>query len=373
MTTPFRSVLVAVALLAAGAAAQRVHLAQQLPEAPPSPAQPAGDGTEVLWNQSVLGSKAWIDQAFADIPASSTFQACDFTVPEDTLWSISRITAWYTQGYGQWSPTSITSAHLSLFPMSAALPDDLTDGVPGYEVPVTLTDVGGTVWELAADTSGIAELQELAGSWWIGLTPSTSWAAHGQEYRIIHVASGITPTAVRNPGGGLALGTGWKPLGALDTGGLGGPYEGSLRLEGVSETPPPPPPPPPDPGWTSILGTGLPSQTWFGLVPTLVGTGLPVEGHAISLAAGLAGAPGDVSFLVIGLEPSYAPLHGGILVPEADLVLPMPLGSFGNYTISTTWPPGIPPGLSAWFQSWTHEAGGTLGWCATYGQLLVTG
>lgn len=361
MSTPKPLGMAVLVLLQAGASAQDIHVVQRLETPPESMSAPPAEGAGILWDQSLPGTKAWIDQAFTDLPTWSSYQVCDVSTGE-AIWFVSRITTWYTRGHGSWSPADITTAWLSVFPKLGALPGD-GDLVPFLSVPATLTPVGDTLWELSADTSGVAELQGIVGEWWIGLTPLTTWSEHGQEYRIVTNFGQLSATAIRNPGGSLAIGPAWSSLAVLDAFGVGGPYEASLRLEGVAV----------EPGWTTYPGTGLPSQTWFGLVPTLTGFGSTTVGSPVTVNAALAGKPGDTSFLIVGGEAPFVPFKGGVLVPQADILLSFVLGNFGEFSASAAWPAGVPAGTLIWFQAWTNEGGGQLGWCATNGLLLLAG
>jgi hypothetical protein len=366
MHVPFQvATVVVVCLMAPSSSAQLIRVT---PDVSPPPRQPAGstDAKSVLWDQSGLGIKAWIDQVFVDLPGYDTYQVSDVSTGVDT-WKVLKVTAWYTQGFGSWDPSTITTASLSVFPKSGPVPDDASDVVPEYTVPATLTSIGdGKVWELTADTSAIEELY-ISGEFWIGITPDTSWAQHKQEYRLVASYALGDTTAVRNPGGSLSIGTAWMPLSTLDSSAAG--FDASLRLEGELYSPPPPPPPP---GWTILPGTELPSQYWSGLLPTLSGAGSAAAGSTITLSALLAGAPGDVAALVVGSAFLGAQFHGGTLVPTVDLISLQPVGIFGVFNVSSPWPSGVPGGSAIYFQTWTHELGGTLGWSASNGLALVT-
>ena len=79
-------------------------------------------------------------------------------------------------------------------------------------------------------------------------------------------------------------------------------------------------------------------------------------------------APSAATHLVIGLAPLFAPLKGGVLVPEPEILLSgIPTSHQGTLALSSVWPAGIPTGLDFWMQVWIEDASGPLGLTATNG------
>ena len=120
--------------------------------------------------------------------------------------------------------------------------------------------------------------------------------------------------------------------------------------------------------WTD-LGLGLAGSNG---VPTLSGDGNLAGGDPVALnVAG--GLPGGNAHIVIGFSAVNVPFKGGTLVPSPDvLLLGLPLDGAGSLTLATTWPSGIPGGLSSWYQAWTADPAGPVGFAATNGLLAVT-
>ncbi len=289
----------------------------------------------ILWDQTDLGLNAWVDQTFSDYPGSSSFQVSDISTGT-AAWRVTKVTTYFTYGLGggAWSPAAITTGNLQVYPKASGLPSNAGDIAPEYTVPITLVDAGNFTWAVEADTSGIAELQSISGDFWIGLTPNTSWATSGQEYHWVATAAGGL-SALRNPGGVLGLGTSWVSLGAADTIGAGGPYDGAIRLEGevVGK-------------WTN-LGFALPGIAG---APLLVGTGDLIAGSACMLMLSNA-APSAPMILFVALSGTPVAFKGGTLVPVPP-ALTIGLSTLANGTLPLpfAWPSGLPPAFSMYYQ-----------------------
>ncbi|MHC5209262.1 MAG: hypothetical protein ACYTG2_00920 [Planctomycetota bacterium] len=303
-------------------------------------------GTAVLWDQSDFALQAWLDQVFTDLPGSSGYQVCDVSTGGDA-WNVTKVTTYFTQGLaGAWSPGTVTTASLQVFPKTGALPSDGGDLAPEYIVPITLVDVDTVLWRVEADTSGIAELNSISGDFWIGLTPITDYSVDGQEYHWVSTVVG-GETAFRNPGGAFGLGTGWLGLSTLDTIAAGPPYEAAITLEGEVLAP--------GDTWVDLgPGTALLSTFW-GDLPTAAGSGLASGGSTVTLSASHCGLPFAGTTLVIGLFNISFAFKGGTMVPSPDLLLPLPTGATGNITLPFSWPVGLPPGFKIYLQFWQNE------------------
>jgi hypothetical protein len=116
-----------------------------------------------------------------------------------------RITTWYVNGAGDWS--TVTQGRFNLFPKTGSLPAAAYNPSSGTVVPVTITN----------PTSGVCEVQTTIdmflapGEYWIGVTPMTTFAVHGQKFHCQTTNIVGAQSAVRNPYGGLGYGTGWFP------------------------------------------------------------------------------------------------------------------------------------------------------------------
>ena len=82
----------------------------------------------------------------------------------------------------------------------------------------------------------------------------------------------------------------------------------------------------------------------------------------MDLGGTLAATP---AWLILGLSEFDAAFRGGTLVPAPALIVPLVTDAEGALSLSTTWPVGLPPGLSLWLQAWIPDAGGPQGWAAS--------
>ncbi|RKY20668.1 MAG: hypothetical protein DRQ55_06940 [Planctomycetota bacterium] len=103
--------------------------------------------------------------------------------------------------------------------------------------------------------------------------------------------------------------------------------------------------------------------------PRLTGSGpaIPGESVAVSLAGG---PPGGSAFLVMGFSLLNAPLKGGVLVPNPDIILEgLPLNARGNLSFVFPWPLGATPGSTLYVQYWMQTA---QGFAASNGMSITT-
>jgi len=101
--------------------------------------------------------------------------------------------------------------------------------------------------------------------------------------------------------------------------------------------------------------------------PLLAGTGplLGNEAVTLSLTNALENA---ATGLVIGLSQANAAFKGGVLVPAADLVLlGLTTDGAGGLLLAATWPPGVPPGSTFYFQEWVADPAAPVGFSASNG------
>ena len=74
---------------------------------------------------------------------------------------------------------------------------------------------------------------------------------------------------------------------------------------------------------------------------------------------------------VLGLSPLLAPFKGGVLVPDADLlILAPPTDAQGALTLAGAWP-AVPSGLSLWLQAWLPDPVAAEGWAGSEGVRIV--
>ncbi|MFT7463102.1 MAG: hypothetical protein ACI9EF_001444 [Pseudohongiellaceae bacterium] len=109
--------------------------------------------------------------------------------------------------------------------------------------------------------------------------------------------------------------------------------------------------------WTS-LGQGLAGSG--GLMPSLVGSG-PMTGNSQLGLCLTNGLPSAASWLVAGFSNLSQPLKGGILVPNADLVVPLALDPQGELELSLALPPIVPQGLPIYAQFFVQDPAGPVG------------
>ena len=115
--------------------------------------------------------------------------------------------------------------------------------------------------------------------------------------------------------------------------------------------------------WTD-LGFGKPGTG--GLVPELFGTGKlacdDLTTYWLSDAL-----PGALAYFVLGISTLYLPFKGGILVPTTDIIIPVIVSPVGTVVFGFPWPPGVPPGVSLYYQYWILDPGGFAGFSASNG------
>jgi hypothetical protein len=58
---------------------------------------------------------------------------------------------------------------------------------------------------------------------------------------------------------------------------------------------------------------------------------------------------------VIGLFNISLAFKGGTMVPSPDLLVQLPTGAAGDFSIPFGWPPGLPAGLKLYLQLWQNE------------------
>jgi hypothetical protein len=127
----------------------------------------------------------------------------------------------------------------------------------------------------------------------------------------------------------------------------------------------------------SILDMGaLPYDPWTALgggvagtngAPRLTGAGWLKAGSPLSLELTEA-LPGGSAILVVGLSALEAPLKGGTLWPQPDVLLgPLPVQANGTVALDGTWPTGLPTGFAFWSQAWLADAAAVAGFAASNG------
>jgi hypothetical protein len=122
----------------------------------------------------------------------------------------------------------------------------------------------------------------------------------------------------------------------------------------------------PDEPW-SWLGQGKAGAAG---IPMLVGHGTLLLGEPVSLQ--LAGAaPTTSALLVLGLASAFAPLKGGVLVPQPDVLVSLATDAAGSLLLSAAWPAGVPSGLPTWYQVWIADSSASFGLAASNGVTAV--
>ena len=122
-----------------------------------------------------------------------------------------------------------------------------------------------------------------------------------------------------------------------------------------------------------------PGGTWVDLGHALAGTQgephLAGTGNLCPSAPGSLvltnGRPGATAFLVVGLSSVWLPFHGGLLIPDPFLIVPVPLDGAGHDALPFVFPIGVPMGLQFWFQDWIPDPAAVAGFSAS-NALLAT-
>lgn len=115
--------------------------------------------------------------------------------------------------------------------------------------------------------------------------------------------------------------------------------------------------------WTD-LGNAKPGSNGL---PLLLGTGTLLPGTPVGIDLTNA-APSATAFLFVSPTAANLPLLGGTLVPDpappgfATALITSPAGAIA---INTTFPAGVPSGVSLYLQYWIADAGATLGAAAS--------
>ncbi len=126
---------------------------------------------------------------------------------------------------------------------------------------------------------------------------------------------------------------------------------------------------------SAIVIRGLGNDPWLPVGPALAGSeGLPhldldgalVRGGTLQVRLVKARALAQ-GFHVVGLGLLNAPLSGGVLVPQPDLLLPFVTAADGTAGFSSPLPVTFPPGLKLVLQSWILDPQGPAGRAASNG------
>ena len=68
----------------------------------------------------------------------------------------------------------------------------------------------------------------------------------------------------------------------------------------------------------------------------------------------------------MGLSKLLAAFKGGVLVPSPDVILAgLPIDAGGDLDIASTWPTGIPGGVTLWLQHWISDPASPVGFSAS--------
>jgi hypothetical protein len=120
--------------------------------------------------------------------------------------------------------------------------------------------------------------------------------------------------------------------------------------------------------WTN-LGFALAGSAGL---PVLTGTGALAGGDPVSLDLASARPSAPVA-LILGFSQLGAPFKSGTLVPTNDLLIAGLLTSpAGTLSLPSTWPAGLPSGLSFFFQEWITDPAGPQGFAASNGLRATT-
>ena len=122
-------------------------------------------------------------------------------------------------------------------------------------------------------------------------------------------------------------------------------------------------------------------DSWNDLGNGLVGTsGVPIlDGRGPLLANTFVGLdlsdalPAAAATLVAGFAALNLPFKGGVLVPSPDILFAgLVTDGMGELTLTGVWPPGIPAGISSYFQYWIADPGAVVSFAASNGVAAVS-
>ena len=117
------------------------------------------------------------------------------------------------------------------------------------------------------------------------------------------------------------------------------------------------------------LGFALPGSEGY---PVQIASGALTAGTPFSFKL-LNGLPGAPATLVLGFSAAFLPHKGGVMVPSPDLLFPgFAINGAGAFTLSGTWPAGMPSGASGYLQWWFKDAAGPTPKAATSGLRFTT-
>jgi enediyne biosynthesis protein E4 len=106
--------------------------------------------------------------------------------------------------------------------------------------------------------------------------------------------------------------------------------------------------------------------------PRLTGEGTLAPG-SISTYAVQTGPSTTAGFMVAGFTTIFAPFKGGTLVPAPDIVVPgFATDSSGELGFSSTFPAGVPAGLSLFHQMWFVDGSSPTGFTSSNGLSALT-
>lgn len=115
---------------------------------------------------------------------------------------------------------------------------------------------------------------------------------------------------------------------------------------------------PPGTAFTAVTAA-LPGTT----TPTLEAHGT-LEGESWVVFDAVFGSAAPTCFWVASTTFLGAPFKGGILGPDAEIILPSPVTA-GSSHVELLWPAGVPPGSRVFVQAWIDDAAAPKGFAAT--------
>ena len=179
-------------------------------------------GATILWNQQPNTNTGGIqNQEFSDYPGFSTYQVNDIIVTGSS-WHITAIREYYTNNI-PW-PANF-NVRLNIFSKTGVLP--LPSDAPSNGLVYAATDVAGAI------TIDGLDINLAPGAYWIGFTPQLD-LSRGAEYQLFALSKVGDSSALRNPGGNVAVGTDWVTPAAFGSEG-----DGSITVFGDTSAPEP--------------------------------------------------------------------------------------------------------------------------------------
>lgn len=119
-------------------------------------------------------------------------------------------------------------------------------------------------------------------------------------------------------------------------------------------------------GFFSLAGGSRGARGWIG---RLLASGTPTSGSLVGFRLEYVESTGP-SVLVVGASRIDLPFAGAVLIPAADILLPM--SKSGNFASLSVTLPTLPVGAQLFYQAWTVDSSGPHGLSASNGLMSIS-